>query len=112
MQPSVAPSTLASLPMIGSDNDDCPLSSSGSFSTINSFAPPRSSPAINIQPTTKPSITADSDEGALSDSTTSSSSSGSSDSDSDTENIPVLTGTNGMYFKYLLMFLIKKLRNY
>ncbi|XP_043264220.1 ell-associated factor Eaf [Colletes gigas] len=94
VQPSVAPSTLASLPMIGSDNDDCPLSSSGSFPTINSSAPPRSSPAINTQPTTK-SATVGGDEGALSDSTTSSSSSDSSDSDSDTVNRPALTGTNG-----------------
>ncbi|KOC62207.1 Ell-associated factor Eaf [Habropoda laboriosa] len=95
VQPSVAQSTLASLPMIGSDNDDCPLTSSGSFPTINSSAPSRSSPATNTQPAAKPSMTADSDEGALSDSTTSSSSSDSSDSDSDTENVPVLTGTNG-----------------
>ncbi|XP_053983630.1 ell-associated factor Eaf [Hylaeus anthracinus] len=95
VQPSVAPSTLASLPMIGSDNDDCPLSSSGSFPIISSSAPPRSSPAINTQATIKPTITIDSDQGALSDSTTSSSSSDSSDSDSDTENIPVPTGTNG-----------------
>ncbi|XP_076635008.1 ELL-associated factor [Colletes latitarsis] len=94
VQSSVAPSTLASLPMIGSDNDDCPLSSSGSFPTINSSAPPRSSPAINTQPTTK-SATVGGDEGALSDSTTSSSSSDSSDSDSDTANKPTLTGTNG-----------------
>lgn len=46
----------------------------------------------------KPPIAMDlsSDEGALSDST-SSSSTESSDSDSDTENIPVLTGTNGIF---------------
>ncbi|XP_003699975.1 ELL-associated factor [Megachile rotundata] len=96
VQPSVQPSTLASLPMIGSDNDDCPLPSSGSFPTVNSSAPSRSSPAANTQPTTKPSVTVDSDEGALSDSTSSSSSSDSSDSDSDAENVPVL-GTNGHF---------------
>ncbi|KZC05454.1 Ell-associated factor Eaf [Dufourea novaeangliae] len=94
VQSSAAP-TLASLPMIGSDNDDCPLMPSGSFPTMNSSAPLRSSPAMNTQLITKPPITVDSDEGALSDSTTSSSSSDSSDSDSDTENVPVLPGTNG-----------------
>lgn len=94
VQPSMAPSILASLPMIGSDNDDCVLPSSGPFPTTNSSAPPRSSPAINAQTITKPG-TIDSDEGALSDSTTSSSSSDSSDSDSDTENLPVLSATNG-----------------
>lgn len=94
-QPSVAPSTLASLPMISSDNDDCPLTSSGSLPTTNSSAPARSSSVTNTQSAVKSSVTADSDEGALSDSTSSSSSSDSSDSDSDTENVPVLTGTNG-----------------
>lgn len=95
VQPSVAQSTLASLPMIGSDNDDCLLTSSGSFPIISSTASSRSSPATNTQPTVKPSVTADSDDGALSDSTSSSSSSDSSDSDSDAENVPVITGTNG-----------------
>ncbi|XP_017760811.1 PREDICTED: ell-associated factor Eaf isoform X2 [Eufriesea mexicana] len=95
VQPSVAPSTLASLPMIGSDNDDCPLTSSGSLPTINSSAPSRSSSITNNQSTVKLSVAMDSDEGALSDSTSSSSSSDSSDSDSDTENVPVLPGTNG-----------------
>ncbi|XP_076547627.1 ELL-associated factor isoform X1 [Osmia lignaria lignaria] len=95
VQPQVASSTLASLPMIGSDNDDCPLPSSGSLPTVNSSAPSRSSPATNTQSTMKPSITVDSELVALSDSTSSSSSSDSSDSDSDTENAPVLMGTNG-----------------
>ncbi|PBC32655.1 ell-associated factor Eaf [Apis cerana] len=92
VQPSVTHSVLASLPMIGSDNDDCPLTSTGSFPVTNSI-PSRSS-CTNNTTIMKPSVTIDSDEGALSDST-SSSSTESSDSDSDTENIPVLTGTNG-----------------
>lgn len=78
--------------MIGSDNDDCPLTSTGSFPVTNSS---RSS-CINNTTIIKPSVTIDSDEGALSDST-SSSSTESSDSDSDTENVPVLTGTNGIF---------------
>ncbi|XP_076670663.1 ell-associated factor Eaf-like isoform X2 [Andrena cerasifolii] len=94
VQPSMAPSTLASLPMIGLDNDDCPLPPSAPFPTINSSAPPKSSPAVNAQPTTKP-VTMDSDQGALSDSTSSSSSSDSSDSDSDTGYASVLPKTNG-----------------
>lgn len=96
MQPSAAHSVLASLPMIGSDNDDCPLTSTGSFSTVTNCIPSRSSCTNNT--IMKPPIAMDlsSDEGALSDST-SSSSTESSDSDSDTENIPVLTGTNGIF---------------
>lgn len=95
VQPSSVPSTLASLPMIGSDNDDCPLPSSGSFATTDITAPSRSPPVVSTQPTTtKPTVATDSDEGALSDSSSSSSSSDSSDSDSDMENVPVL-GTNG-----------------
>ena len=93
----MAPSTLASLPMISSDIDDCPLTSSGSLPIINSSAPVKSSSVTNTQSAVKSSVTADSDGGALSDSTSSSSSSDSSDSDSDTENVPVLTGTNGYY---------------
>lgn len=80
--------------MIGSDNDDCPLTSTGSFPVTNSI-PSRSS-CTNNTTIMKPYVTIDSDEGALSDST-SSSSTESSDSDSDTENIPVLTGTNGIF---------------
>lgn len=96
MQSSVAPSTLASLPMIGSDNDDCPLTSSGTFPTINSTAPLRSSSVTNTQPNMKASVI-ENDEGALSDSTSSSSSSDSSeDSDSDTEDVPASTELNGM----------------
>ncbi|XP_031849444.1 ELL-associated factor [Nomia melanderi] len=94
VQLSAAP-PLASLPMIGSEIDDCPLMAPGSFPPMNSSAPPRPSPAVNTQPTTKPPVHVDSDEGALSDSTTSSSSSDSSDSDSETENVPVIPGTNG-----------------
>ncbi|XP_043515789.1 ell-associated factor Eaf [Frieseomelitta varia] len=94
-QPSVASSTLASLPMISSDIDDCPLTSSGSLPTTNSSAPVKSFSVTNTQSAVKSSVTADSDGGALSDSTSSSSSSDSSDSDSDTENVPVLTGANG-----------------
>ncbi|XP_076758266.1 ELL-associated factor [Xylocopa sonorina] len=93
VQPSVAPSTLASLPMIGSDNDDCPLTSSGSFPTVNSSATSRSSPATNNQSNVKPSMTMDSELGTTlsSDSSSSSSSSDSSDSDSDA----AVTGANG-----------------
>ncbi|XP_076648475.1 ELL-associated factor [Halictus rubicundus] len=94
VQSSAAP-TLASLPMIGSDFDDCPLMSSASLPTTNSSAPPRPSPAVNTQPTSKILVNTDSDEGALSDSITSSSSSDSSDSESEMENVPVLPGTNG-----------------
>lgn len=97
MQSSVAPSTLASLPMIGSDNDDCPLTSSGTFPTINSTAPSRSSSITNTQPNMKAPVIIDNDVGALSDSTSSSSSSDSSeDSDSDTEDVPASTELNGM----------------
>lgn len=95
VQPSATPSMLASLPMIGSDNDDCPLTSSSSFPPADTTAPPRSSPAVNTQASVKPTAAAESDEGALSDSSSSSSSSDSSDSDSDVENVPVLMGTNG-----------------
>lgn len=96
VQSSVAPSTLASLPMIGSDNDDCPLTSSGTFPTMNSTAPSRLSSVTNTQPNVKPSVIMDNDEGALSDSTSSSSSSDSSeDSDSDTEDVPASTELNG-----------------
>ncbi|XP_078046630.1 ELL-associated factor isoform X1 [Augochlora pura] len=92
VQSSAAP-TLASLPMIGSDMDDCPLMS-GSFPT-NSSVPPRPSPAVNTQPTIKVPVNTDSDEGALSDSVTSSSSSDSSDSESEMETVPVIPGSNG-----------------
>lgn len=96
VQPSAVPSTLASLPMIGLDNDDCPVPSSAPFATTDITAPSRSPPTAPTQSTTtKPTTkTAESDEGALSDSSSSSSSSDSSDSDSDMENVPVL-GTNG-----------------
>lgn len=82
--------------MIGLDNDDCPSSSSGSYPQINSSVPPKVSPATNTQSTIKPPMATESDEGALSDSTTSSSSSDSSDSDSDAGNAPAITGTNGI----------------
>lgn len=95
VQPSVASSTLASLPMISFDNEDCPLPSTGSFPAVHSSAPPRPPPAVAVQPAVKANTTAESDEGALSDSSSSSSSSDSSDSDSDAENVPVPAGTNG-----------------
>lgn len=95
VQPSVAASTLASLPMIGSDNDDCLLTSTGSFPAVNTSAPPKPTPVINTQPNVKPTVTIDSDVGALSDSTSSSSGSDSSDSDSDTKSVPVISRTNG-----------------
>ncbi|XP_014474901.1 PREDICTED: ell-associated factor Eaf [Dinoponera quadriceps] len=90
-QSSNTQSTLASLPMIGSEIDDFALSTPiiPSFS----FVPVRVSPPPVVVPNTK-STSLNSDEGALSDSSTSSSSSDSSDSDSDTENIPVPMASN------------------
>ncbi|XP_017878405.1 ell-associated factor Eaf [Ceratina calcarata] len=95
VQPSVGGTTLASLPMIGSDNDDSPLTLTGSFPTVNS-APPKPIPVTNTLPNVKLNVAGDSDMSALSDSTSSSSGSDdSSDSDSDTKTDPVVSKTNG-----------------
>ncbi|XP_066589078.1 ell-associated factor Eaf [Prorops nasuta] len=95
VQPSIAQSTLASLPMIGSDIDDfsIPLSIPSVAMPTQSSAPAQTSPAV-IVTVTKPPTTGI-DEGALSDSSSSSSSSDSSDSDSDTENVSVPMASNG-----------------
>ena len=90
--------------MISSDNDDCPLTSSGSLSTTNSSAPVRPSSVTNTQSAVKSSATANNDKDNDSDSTSSSSSSDSSDSDSDAENVTVLTGTNGIIFIIFLKY--------
>jgi len=86
MQSSSGQSTLASLPMIGSDNDDFALSASvmpGSSSTQTVI--PQSIPISTAKSTTLES-----------DSSSSSSSSDSSSSDYETENvISVPTGING-----------------
>ncbi|XP_015597577.1 ell-associated factor Eaf [Cephus cinctus] len=94
--PSTVQSTLASLPMIGLDNDDYAPSLPTPLAS-NSSAPLRTaSPHSDYQHhPTKPVATMESDEGALSDSSSSSSSSDSSDSDTDAENIPVPMATNG-----------------
>ncbi|XP_070159255.1 ell-associated factor Eaf isoform X2 [Polyergus mexicanus] len=86
VRPSNGQSTLASLPMIGSDNDDFVLSTP--MMPISSSVPAITiSPPIQI-PNTK-STTLESD------SSSSSSSSDSSSSDYETETIPVPTATNG-----------------
>ncbi|KAG7201075.1 hypothetical protein KM043_017618 [Ampulex compressa] len=88
------PSTLASLPIIGSDNDDFPVLSN-SLPNIHASAPMRSMPPAGTEPAMPRLGTMDSDQGALSDSSSSSSSSDSSDSDSEPENVPSLSGANG-----------------
>ncbi|KAI4503163.1 hypothetical protein M0802_001385 [Mischocyttarus mexicanus] len=94
-QSSTTQSTLASLPMIGSENDDFPM-----MSTIPSFVgssqsttQTRMSPVTNIRPPAQVQVTVENKE-ALSDTSSDSSSSDSSDSDSDTENVPVSTASN------------------
>lgn len=81
--PSNGQSTLASLPMIGSDNDDFVLSTP--MMPLTS-----STPAITISAPNAKSTTLESD------SSSSSSSSDSSSSDYETETVPVPT-TNGKY---------------
>ncbi|XP_048514012.1 ell-associated factor Eaf isoform X2 [Athalia rosae] len=96
--PSMLPSTLASLPMIGLDNDDFALSSMPiPAESSHGTAPPRTEVPVARERTIEESapIIAESEEGALSDSSSSSSSSDSSDSDSDAENVPVPMITNG-----------------
>ncbi|XP_047344277.1 ell-associated factor Eaf isoform X2 [Vespa velutina] len=96
MQSSTAQSTLASLPMISSENDDFPMiSPMSSFVASQSTNLTRMSPIMNTRPPVQAPAAADSDEEALSDSSSGSSSSDSSDSDSDTGNVPVPTATNG-----------------
>lgn len=98
MQSSTAQSTLASLPMISSENDDFPMiSPMSSFVASQPTNSTRMSPIMNTRPPVQAPAAADSDEEALSDSSSGSSSSDSSDSDSDTGNVPVPTATNGMY---------------
>ncbi|XP_046613584.1 ell-associated factor Eaf isoform X1 [Neodiprion virginianus] len=94
--PSIAQSTLASLPMIGLDNDDFALSSMMTpAQPSHGSAPPRTETPVIREITLEESAPAtESDERALSDSSSSSSSSDSSDSDSDAENIPVPMTTN------------------
>lgn len=99
--PSNGQPTLASLPMIGSDNDD--------FALSTPMMPLVSStPAITISPPTQlpntKSTTLESDS-------SSSSSSSDSSSDYETETTPVPTATNGKYIvikKFLLMFFYNK----
>lgn len=98
--PLTSASTLASLPMIGLDNDDFDLSSMVTpAQRSHSSAPPRTEVTPVVEKTIEESAPAavESDEGALSDSSSSSSSSDSSDSDSDAENIPVPMTTNGKW---------------
>lgn len=86
VRPSNAQSTLASLPMIGSDNDD--------FALSTPMVPvPSSIPSIIVSPPIQiPNTKSTTLE---SDSSSSSSSSDSSSSDYETENTPVPTQTNG-----------------
>lgn len=82
--PSNGQPTLASLPMIGSDNDDFVLSTP--MMPLTS-----STPAITISPPTRlPNTKSTTLEGD-------SSSSSDSSSDYETETIPVPTATNGKY---------------
>lgn len=94
VQSSTAQSTLASLPMISSDNDDFPMSFP-SYTAPHSTNPTRTSPTTNPRPPAQTTATADSEEEAVSDSSSGSSSSDSSDSDSDAENVTVAMTANG-----------------
>ncbi|XP_015173206.1 PREDICTED: ell-associated factor Eaf [Polistes dominula] len=96
VQSSTTQSTLASLPMIGSENDDFPMMPAMTAVPAMPAMQP-TQPMQQIQPMQQmqsmPEM--DNNKEALSDSSSGSSSSDSSDSDSDAENVPVSTVTNG-----------------
>ncbi|XP_014604683.1 PREDICTED: ell-associated factor Eaf [Polistes canadensis] len=87
MQSSTTQSTLASLPMISSENDD--------FLMMPPMPPMPPSAVPSMPPSAVPSMPPMPPMPPLSDSSSGSSSSDSSDSDSDTGNAPVSTVTNG-----------------
>ncbi|XP_012278179.1 ell-associated factor Eaf [Orussus abietinus] len=88
---STVPSTLASLPIIGIENEDYAPTSSLPSSSPHCLTSGISSPGTTV----KPVATMDSDECALSDSSSSTSSSDSSDSDSEADRIRVPMPING-----------------